>query len=43
VHGQRFGQAMRLVSPAPDRDPRSRLFDQLDLSLSYHLYNVLES
>jgi hypothetical protein len=41
VHGQRFGQAMRLVSPAPDRDPSSCLLDQLGLSLSYDL--VLES
>ena len=43
VDGQRFRHAVHFVRWRPDRDPKSCIFDQLDVPLNYDLYDVLES
>ena len=40
---QRFRHAVHFVRWRPDRDPTSCTFDQLEVPLSYDLYDVLES
>ncbi|GAS91357.1 ATP-dependent DNA ligase [Mycolicibacterium brisbanense] len=42
VHGQRFRHAVKFLRWRPDREPASCTFDQLDVPLSYDLYDVLE-
>ncbi len=42
-HGSRFRHTVKFVRWRPDRDPASCTFDQLDMPLSYDLYDVLES
>ncbi len=39
----RFRHAVRFVRWRPDRDPKSCTFDQLEVPLTYDLYDVLES
>lgn len=41
--GQRFRHAVRFRRWRPDRDPRSCTFEQLDVPLTYDLYDVLAS
>lgn len=41
--GRRFRHAVRFLRWRPDRDPASCTFDQLDMPLTYDLYDVLES
>ncbi|OHU92350.1 ATP-dependent DNA ligase [Mycobacterium talmoniae] len=43
MEGPRFRHTVRFVRWRPDRDPRSCTFAQLDVPLSYDLYDVLES
>jgi ATP-dependent DNA ligase len=40
--GQRFRHAVKFLRWRPDRDPASCTFDQLDVPLTYDLYDVLE-
>ncbi len=42
IHGQRFRHAVKFLRWRPDREPASCTFDQLDVPLSYDLYDVLE-
>jgi ATP-dependent DNA ligase len=42
-HGTRFRHAVKFVRWRPDRDPASCTFDQLDVPLTYDLYDVLET
>jgi ATP-dependent DNA ligase len=41
--GRRFRHAVKFLRWRPDRDPASCTFDQLDVPLTYDLYDVLES
>lgn len=43
MEGQRFRHAAHFVRWRPDRDPKSCTFDQLEVPLTYDLYDVLES
>ena len=43
MEGARFRHTVRFVRWRPDRDPQSCTFAQLDVPLSYDLYDVLES
>ena len=43
VAGQRFRHTVRFVRWRPDRDPASCTFDQLDVPVTYDLYDVLET
>jgi ATP-dependent DNA ligase len=43
MEGQRFRHAAHFVRWRPDRDPKSCTFDQLDVPMTYDLYDVLES
>ncbi|MGO4445516.1 ATP-dependent DNA ligase [Mycobacterium sp. 2YAF39] len=43
VHGKRFRHAVKFMRWRPDREPASCTFEQLDVPLSYDLYDVLES
>lgn len=43
MEGARFRHTVRFVRWRPDRDPRSCTFAQLDVPVSYDLYDVLES
>jgi ATP-dependent DNA ligase len=43
VHGQRFRHAVKFVRWRPDRDPQSCTFEQLDVPITFDLYDVLES
>ena len=43
MEGDRFRHTVRFVRWRPDRDPQSCTFDQLEVPLNYHLYDVLES
>ncbi|MEE6168900.1 MULTISPECIES: ATP-dependent DNA ligase [unclassified Mycolicibacterium] len=42
MHAQRFRHAVKFLRWRPDREPASCTFDQLDVPLSYDLYDVLE-
>ena len=42
-HGRRFRHAVKFRRWRPDREPESCRFDQLDVPLTYDLYDVLES
>lgn len=41
--GRRFRHTVRFVRWRPDRDPHSCTFDQLDVPVTYDLYDVLET
>lgn len=41
--GQRFRHTVRFLRWRPDRDPHSCTFDQLDVPITYDLYDVLET
>lgn len=41
--GQRFRHTVRFVRWRPDRDPAGCTFDQLDVPVTYDLYDVLEA
>lgn len=43
MEGQRFRHTVRFIRWRPDRDPASCTFSQLDVPVSYDLYDVLES
>ncbi|BCI55656.1 DNA ligase C1 [Mycolicibacterium litorale] len=43
VQGRRFRHAVKFRRWRPDRDPASCTFDQLEVPLTYDLYDVLES
>ena len=43
VHGQRFRHAVKFRRWRPDRDPSSCTFEQLDVPITFDLYDVLES
>ncbi len=42
VHGRRFRHAVKFLRWRPDRDPASCTFAQLDIPLTYDLYDVLD-
>ncbi|MDY6999854.1 MAG: ATP-dependent DNA ligase [Actinomycetota bacterium] len=42
-NGRRFRHAVKFLRWRPDRDPAGCTFDQLDVPLTYDLYDVLES
>ncbi|RZT25094.1 ATP-dependent DNA ligase [Mycobacterium sp. BK558] len=43
MEGDRFRHAVKFLRWRPDRDPDSCTFDQLDVPITYDLYDVLES
>lgn len=43
MEGDRFRHAVKFLRWRPDRDPASCTFDQLDVPITYDLYDVLES
>lgn len=43
MEGDRFRHAVKFVRWRPDRDPAGCTFDQLDVPITYDLYDVLES
>ncbi|WP_192725227.1 ATP-dependent DNA ligase [Mycobacterium sp. OAS707] len=43
VHGKRFRHAVKFVRWRPDREPDSCTFEQLDVPITFDLYDVLES
>ena len=43
MEGQRFRHTVRFLRWRPDRDPASCTFEQLEVPLTYDLYDVLES
>jgi ATP-dependent DNA ligase len=42
VHGRRFRHAVKFVRWRPDREPQSCTFEQLDVPITFDLYDVLE-
>src|SRR5690348_7405671 len=42
-HGKRFRHAVKFIRWRPDRDPQSCTFEQLDVPITFDLYDVLES
>src|ERR1700742_5021225 len=42
-HGQRFRHAVKFIRWRPDRDPESCTFEQLEVPITFDLYDVLES
>jgi ATP-dependent DNA ligase len=43
LHGKRFRHAVKFVRWRPDRDPQSCTFEQLEVPITFDLYDVLES